>query len=147
MDGSIEIISINARIALIECENVWTLAMEASSEPPHPSTTTSPTLESRLAQNEWSKQLQHGVNEACEPPVLADRQLEGCSAMTSTRSKFMIERQNHQFAQARDQNWSIEPKQAYFRWIRVVSSGPRGTTPTNTTTTSPHSQSTHLRSA
>jgi hypothetical protein len=54
--------------------------------------------ESRLAQNEWSKQLQHGVNEACEPPVLADRQLEGCSAMTSTRSKFMIERQNHQFA-------------------------------------------------
>jgi len=51
------------------------------------------------------------------------------------------------FAQARDQDWSIEPKQAYFRWIRVVSSGPRGTIPTTTTTTSPHSQSTHLRSA
>merc|ERR1711965_702919 len=93
-----------------------------------------PTPESRLAQNEWSKQLQHGVNDPCEPPVLADRQLEGCSATTSTRSKFMIERQNHQYARARDQNWSIEPKQALFRWNRVVSSGCRGTTPTTTTT-------------
>ena len=57
------------------------------------------------------------------------RQLEGCSATTSTRSKFMIERQNHQFARVRDPNWSIEPKQAYFRWNRVVSSGCKGTTP------------------
>ncbi|EGB04084.1 hypothetical protein AURANDRAFT_67511 [Aureococcus anophagefferens] len=94
------------------------------------------TPESRPAQNEWSKQLlQHRVNEACEPPALANRQLEGCSATTSTRSKFMIERQNHQFARVRDPNWPIEPKQAHFRWNRVVSRGSRGTTPTTTTTT------------
>ena len=74
------------------------LLQEAGSEPPHDTKhhyTTHP--ESRLAQNEWSKQLQHGVNEACEPPVLADRQLEGCSATTSPRSKFMIERQKATF--------------------------------------------------
>jgi len=46
---------------------------------------------------EWPKQLQHGVNEACEPPVLAGRQLEGCSATTSPRSKFMIERRKATF--------------------------------------------------
>tara|TARA_B100000482_G_scaffold142209_1_gene104883 strand:+ start:109 stop:318 length:210 start_codon:yes stop_codon:yes gene_type:complete len=42
--------------------------------------------ESRLAQNEWPEQLQHGVNEACEPPVLADRQLEGFSGSVSQAS-------------------------------------------------------------
>ena len=86
-------------IVFCACLLLGTL-QEAGSEPPHDTKHQYP--ESRLAQNEWPKQLQHGVNEACEPPVLADRQLEGCSAMTSTRSKFMIERQNHQVAQARD---------------------------------------------
>ena len=34
--------------------------------------------------------------------VVYEDSSEGCSAMTSTRSKFMIERQNHRFARARD---------------------------------------------